>query len=979
MQKLRVAQNSFSFGEVSDSLIMRSDAPIYKASAQRLENLIVMPEGSVKKRTGLKHIHDYSVTYSSTYPEQSHLVKFEFDDNEHYVVSIMHEKIKVFLIDTLGTYVDVDELYLTSTLTTDIDGATLPFDREYLKEYTVAQYGDVMIICHPLFAPRQLVRTSLTDFHVETFAFDTRGDENVVYQPYSTFHGTTVFLDPAATTGSSVAVQVYSKTGTADPDGIDTGTSDSTSPYAFELNGSLASSGTVTLDVATQVTFTSAANYSAHIFTITGTDQDGESLTEIVTGPNNTTVYSTKFFKTITSITGIYAISTNITVGVSEKQAVSYFDITGSKTGSDYLSSKHIGVTLRYSEAEMDIVSVQGSDRATVNISDELKRRLTVVNPLRTIDTTATVEVTMINHGFSGGESITIEEASAVGGITATNLNGSRTVGDIIDDNTFTFTAGGNANDSEDGGGFVKIVTHAATSVWNEQSFSAVRGYPAAVTFHENRLVFGGTLAEPDKLFFSKIGSYYNFSTGNAEATDGFDLTAATGEVNQIRYLLSNRDLQVFTATGELYVPTYLNQSITPTNAQIRKQTPYGCEFVKPLSVDGATVFVQKDGKVVREYLYTDNEDAYSSTAISTIASHLIDAPKYATVVHSGFGLADSFYATTLSNGDLTLFTSNRAEKRAAWSRVTTDGRFGSVVAIHDRLFADVYFDDELHLCEFDTEVGLDQWESIATPDVFYISSYEISEVDGSSTGTYTLYTDRDHGKIVGDSITLTGFTQDFSSHPILSLFITDEITDLNNQTFTLTAVTAQSMTFTRNLGAASGVTLDIEVYSDANTRRYAYEGSDNEVILSALPTGKTVNVLWYNANGQYSDGTITTQTSGSDVVIDAFDLTNLHNAANYTGFYIGRSFTSKLVTNSIDVGIGTGPSIGMPKGLTNVVVDVKSTDSMKVNARPSISSTFTGKKEVKLLGYSRDPKITIEQDDPLPMQINGLVAEVIV
>ena len=121
---------------------------------------------------------------------------------------------------------------------------------------------------------------------------------------------------------------------------------------------------------------------------------------------------------------------------------------------------------------------------------------------------------------------------------------------------------------------------------------------------------------------------------------DSIQIVAATGDVNQIRYMVSNRDLQIFTATGELYVPTYLNQAITPTNAQIRKQTPYGTEFVQPASIDGATIFAEMGGRTVREYLYTDTEEAYTATSISTIASHLIDSPKYLTVVHSGFELA---------------------------------------------------------------------------------------------------------------------------------------------------------------------------------------------------------------------------------------------------------------------------------------------------------------------------------------------------
>jgi hypothetical protein len=95
--------------------------------------------------------------------------------------------------------------------------------------------------------------------------------------------------------------------------------------------------------------------------------------------------------------------------------------------------------------------------------------------------------------------------------------------------------------------------------------------------------------------------------------------------------------LQVFTDASELYVPAFLNQVITPTNAQIRKQTPYGSVFVTPAPLDGATVFVQTGGNVAREYLYTDSEDAYTSTAISTVASHLLTNPIDMDVVHGAF------------------------------------------------------------------------------------------------------------------------------------------------------------------------------------------------------------------------------------------------------------------------------------------------------------------------------------------------------
>ena len=172
------------------------------------------------------------------------------------------------------------------------------------------------------------------------------------------------------------------------------------------------------------------------------------------------------------------------------------------------------------------------------------------------------VEVTHIAHGFEGGESITMKRL--LGGINSGNLNGTRTVGDIIDENTYTFTAGGNANTTEDGGGYVKIVCHAPTTNWDEQAWSAKRGYPAAVTFHENRLCFGGTIAEPDKIWMSQLGKFFNFDVGTAQDTESIQLVAATGDVNEIDTLFLTVTckclLQMVSFTFQLTLTKQLHQ-----------------------------------------------------------------------------------------------------------------------------------------------------------------------------------------------------------------------------------------------------------------------------------------------------------------------------------------------------------------------------------------------------------------------------------
>src|ERR1044071_363932 len=73
---------------------------------------------------------------------------------------------------------------------------------------------------------------------------------------------------------------------------------------ALTLDGSLSSGGTYTAaDGAHKIAIASDGNDSTHTFTVVGTNADGQAQTEVITGPNATSVNSTKYYATITSIT----------------------------------------------------------------------------------------------------------------------------------------------------------------------------------------------------------------------------------------------------------------------------------------------------------------------------------------------------------------------------------------------------------------------------------------------------------------------------------------------------------------------------------------------------------------------------------------------------------------------------------------------------------------------------------------------------
>jgi len=664
MQKVRVPLTNFRFGEVSPSLYSRTDTQIYNQSAQKVTNFFLRSEGGVVKRSGLENIYQFDITVDTAKTQQSRLLPFIFSDDEQYIISLEHQKIRIFQISpTTGA------VSLIQTITQDINSATLLFDHAYLHEYTYAQAGDVMFIAHQTFSPQQLVRTGLTTFQVESFLFDQNSSATKIYQPYFSFQTAGITLDPSASSGNGVTL---------------------TTSSAYWNTGTV-----VTEDVA-----------------------DGSMVV------NNWYIVKT------------VGTSDFTTVGAHSNAVGQVFKATGvgdgTKTGkiNNIQQPPQIGSTVRYNKNEIEITDIQSSTVATGDILDELTITL-LPNSLKTDNGSDKVEVTFVNHGMSESDAFTMAISDSVGGISVSNLNGSRTVTKVIDDDTFTFTAGGSANASESGGGTPTLTTHAPTTTWDEQSYSALRGYPAAVTFHENRLVFGGSLAQPDSIWFSKSGHFYNFDLGEALDDQAIHITASVGEIQQIRHLVSNRDLQVFSASAEFFVPAFQNRPITPLTANLKRQTPYGSGFQRPQAIDGATLFVQKGGAIVREYIFSDAEAAYVSTPISTVSSHLIKTPIEMNTLYGALSRSESYVFILNNDGTIAVFNSNRAEQRAGWVEFTTNGKFHSVTSVGDKLYAVCVFPigtsgaDTFVLTEIKSTLNLDCGNTYTgTAGVFDVSDF---------------------------------------------------------------------------------------------------------------------------------------------------------------------------------------------------------------------------------------------------------------
>jgi hypothetical protein len=540
-----------------------------------------------------------------------------------------------------------------------------------------------------------------------------------------------------------------------------------------------------------------------------------------------------------------------------------------------YFTTDHVGKWLLLGSVPVLITNYTSSTTVRVTIPDGGIYRELAPDSAEVFSGVSFVRVTMALHNLKVGDSVTVSRLGALGGITQTQIEGAFTVSEIIDENTFEYNCGHNANSSAIGGGSMRVATVAPTTEWYEQSYSDIRGYPGAVTFFEGRLWFAGTTGQPDHIWASKSNEFFNFSIGGGAANDAIDIASSFGEFSQIRHLVSNRDLQVFSASSEAYIPAVTSAPITPATALIKRQTPFGCSFARPQPFDGATLYTQASGEMLGSFVYSEVEQAYNTQNVSQTASHLMQSPLQSASIKGGFDRSESYMFLVNPEGSLSVFYSSRGDQKAGWMKWDTPGEFHSICVVDRQLF------------------------TVAVRD------------NGNGTNLYYLEEFKDD------------MPMDFCKY--------------------------------RTNGVA-GV-FDVSDQYANNAKVKIVSGTDYL--------------------GEYTVGEVTTGKVDVSAVKDSV-----------TAAYVGYQFNPILKTLPIDIFISGDSLTGRPRKIDMVTLDLLDTLSVAVNNKNMVlrnvnddfsldRANFTGKKEFRLIGLSRDPVVEITQSVPFGLQLNGMVVEV--
>ncbi len=638
-------------------------------------------------------------------------------------------------------------------------------------------------------------------------------------------------------------------------------------------------------------------------------------------------------------------------------------------SSASYFTSDYVGTTLKIYGTEATVTAYSSATSITVTLKDDLFVELDD-DPFATQQGSSTIKVTHANHGLSTGASIVLSGSEDIfdddgDGLAQGNINGTRTI-TVVDDNHYTYTAGSGdtATESVDGGGVrVIIKTHAPTRDWQEQVLSTPNGFPKTVAFHEQRLFFAGVPSLPDGIQGSNVGDFFKFDVGEAADSDSIQIQIASDEINEIRHIISGKVLEILTNTAEFFLKPQIGKPLTPTDLQIVRQSSLGCQLPARAKIfDGSTIFVQTNGKTVREYTFNASTEEFVSAPISLLSSHLVSTPIDADRIKSLADRDEQLYFLVNTDGTLGVYSSQKIQELQGWVQWSTTGIIQSVACSTDFVYIAVK-------------------RTINSADVYYLEQFASTSFD--------VPTDMTVSKTLSGSYQPHGSPLTNGSFSSVTTFIADGFTNAPNigESFqfagTGTVYTINSVTATANSGEYV-IVLDQSV-SQSDGVALQFTTSRTFSALNSNPDMRGLEV--HGTSGSTESGNINyygkgTVTSGGVVVLDT----------PASSVDIGTDFTMQIKTLPVNAKVtATGtqnPLTGNPTKIAKCILELSSTYNLTVNSNDilinettidtsSTISSYTGKKNVYFLGYDNEPAIDITQSVPLPLRILGITSEV--
>ena len=218
-----------------------------------------------------------------------------------------------------------------------------------------------------------------------------------------------------------------------------------------------------------------------------------------------------------------------------------------------------------------------------------------------------------------------------------------------------------------------------ATADWSEGAWSDRRGYPRAVAFYEERMIFAGTRTQGQTIWGSKTGDWDNFLLGEKD-DQAIEFTLASDTVNDIRWILQHDALIIGTSDSEWTLSaSSTDEALTASNVKIKRQSVYGSASAGAAMAGETVLFVQRGGRKIREFVFRWEKDGYASPDMTILAEHITESGIEEIALQQQ---PDTILWCLLGNGTLASLTYEREQEVIGWARHDTAGTILSICCV---------------------------------------------------------------------------------------------------------------------------------------------------------------------------------------------------------------------------------------------------------------------------------------------------------
>lgn len=524
-----------------------------------------------------------------------------------------------------------------------VDGITVdvvtPYTSAQVHALSFDQSGDVVYICHPSHKQRTLSRYSNTNWVLATYETEDG--------PYSNKSGPQ----------DSITVQLTGKSDTA----------------------TLKSTAAVFTTVGRYVEFPDkdgAWSLAQITAVISSTEATVNRITNIVEDLSyETYIRSTG---TISSAAGAITPSAAITVSGSGPYTIT-------STASDVFTKYDVGKYVRanasgtfgwYLITSFTSSSVVVAAASAITLDTYTYPTIRVTESNRFITGTLTSSAALF-VATDIGRQVRLDFSAAITWGTITTFTNTTTVGV-----TLKKTIPLDPNDP------TKIPNNGIATDWKLGALSETTGWPRCVALHQQRLVFAGTVSEPQSLWLSETDDYVSFATteDNSEVLDtsGISITLFSGRANTIVWMSSGPTLLVGTTSSEwqLRPSNAVNEALTPTNFSLTRQSRIGSHPRIPgILVGSAVMFIQRSGTRCWSLAYDYSIDAYDGTDLTVISDHILPNGRgVLQFCHQKEPFSHLWFV--LNDGTAAVLTYEKKQEVYGWSRHTFAGPDAAIESV---------------------------------------------------------------------------------------------------------------------------------------------------------------------------------------------------------------------------------------------------------------------------------------------------------